>query len=277
MNKDSDGDGLPDREEIIYGTDPFNKDTDGDGQLDGEEIALGYDPLDPDSNPKTGKKSLSPLSPNANLTDRLLDLSMASLINDSGNLDPVQMDTKKFADILANVQSGASIYLSIPAITDADIHISLDNDKVALRKYINTISTILEDGIFSQTGQIIAGSPDDVVGLSENKNYYENSYNSLKAIEVPSSWKEIHKTVMAKMYALSVSTKALTNTSITNDPVKASFALTQLQDSFIALNALLSQASKLAQSQGVTIQDSILDMLMAANKSNPASAAPTSN
>jgi len=42
---DSDGDGLSDEEEKIYGADPFNPDTDGDGYLDGVEVANGYNPL----------------------------------------------------------------------------------------------------------------------------------------------------------------------------------------------------------------------------------------
>lgn len=42
---DSDGDGLPDHEEILLGTDPFNPDTDGDGVDDFTEVIFGYNPL----------------------------------------------------------------------------------------------------------------------------------------------------------------------------------------------------------------------------------------
>jgi len=38
VDLDSDDDGLSDRDEIIYGTNPDNNDTDGDGLLDGEEV-----------------------------------------------------------------------------------------------------------------------------------------------------------------------------------------------------------------------------------------------
>lgn len=45
-NVDTDNDGLSDKEEIIYGTDPNNPDTDGDGYSDGDEVNSGYDPKD---------------------------------------------------------------------------------------------------------------------------------------------------------------------------------------------------------------------------------------
>lgn len=47
--KDSDGDGISDWQEVMYGTDPYNPDTDGDGLLDGLEVEYGTDPFDPDS------------------------------------------------------------------------------------------------------------------------------------------------------------------------------------------------------------------------------------
>ncbi|OIO51875.1 MAG: hypothetical protein CO003_01395 [Candidatus Portnoybacteria bacterium CG_4_8_14_3_um_filter_44_15] len=46
-NSNDDNDGLTNREEKIYGTDPLNPDSDGDGYSDGEEIQNGYNPLVP--------------------------------------------------------------------------------------------------------------------------------------------------------------------------------------------------------------------------------------
>jgi hypothetical protein len=48
LNPDTDSDGLTDWAEVmIYKTDPLNPDTDGDGYLDGYEVINNYDPLDP--------------------------------------------------------------------------------------------------------------------------------------------------------------------------------------------------------------------------------------
>jgi hypothetical protein len=48
-NKDSDGDGLTDDMERLYGTDINNPDTDGDGFKDGQEVDNDFDPLVPGS------------------------------------------------------------------------------------------------------------------------------------------------------------------------------------------------------------------------------------
>ena len=51
--KDTDGDGLTDKEEADKGTDPKKADTDGDGFTDKEEVAKGTDPKDPNSKPES--------------------------------------------------------------------------------------------------------------------------------------------------------------------------------------------------------------------------------
>jgi len=52
-SSDSDGDGLSDADEIEAGSDPLNGDTDADGLSDGDEIAYGTDPNNVDSDGDT--------------------------------------------------------------------------------------------------------------------------------------------------------------------------------------------------------------------------------
>ena len=49
LERDSDGDGIPDIVERNQGTNPYSPDTDGDGKSDNEEIGFGSNPLDADS------------------------------------------------------------------------------------------------------------------------------------------------------------------------------------------------------------------------------------
>lgn len=66
ISRDSDGDGLSDREEIALGTDPLNPDSDNDGFLDGVERETGYNPKDPSAADRIiyqePKKSKAPIS-----------------------------------------------------------------------------------------------------------------------------------------------------------------------------------------------------------------------
>ena len=43
--QDTDSDGIPDKQEAIFGSSPFSADTDGDGYQDGWEIAVGSSPV----------------------------------------------------------------------------------------------------------------------------------------------------------------------------------------------------------------------------------------
>jgi hypothetical protein len=262
---DSDHDGVSDRDEIIYGTDPFNKDTDGDKYIDGEEIIAGTDPIDANDNSKnrangTSKGSLSLISQTANLTDRLMNMGLASMIDDSGNINSSSITEGKFADILTSINTEAVLNLSAVAISDKDIKITEDNSPQTVSKYIHTVSAIIEEGIFNPSGMMITGTAEDIVGLSE-KNYYQSKYDSLKIIEVPSSWKDVHKSVLSDLQVLANCTKALTSTAINSDPIKAGFALNQLQNAFLSLNSILTQASNLAKKQNITLNDSVFEML----------------
>jgi hypothetical protein len=55
INIDTDGDGLSDKLENIYGTDINKKDTDGDGYSDGQEVYSGYNPKGPGKLPAITK------------------------------------------------------------------------------------------------------------------------------------------------------------------------------------------------------------------------------
>ncbi len=60
---DSDGDGLTDHQETIYGFDPNDPDTDGDGYSDFMEMSYGWDPLDPKPSPGQSEEAVQANQP----------------------------------------------------------------------------------------------------------------------------------------------------------------------------------------------------------------------
>jgi len=81
---DWDDDGLNNREESYWNTDPNNSDTDDDGYLDGEEVASGHDPTKPGPDDEIFSD---------NLTERLSSLALSGIIE--GSLKP---DNPNFVD-----------------------------------------------------------------------------------------------------------------------------------------------------------------------------------
>ncbi len=99
---DRDQDGLSDKEEYLYRTDPDNPDTDGDGYNDGVEVAAGYDPLKPSPGDKiifesqiVQKEELEELP---NLTDEFFK-KLSTEKNDELNiLDDFYNNPEKFSN-----------------------------------------------------------------------------------------------------------------------------------------------------------------------------------
>ena len=85
---DQDGDGLPDSQEAVLGTDKTLVDTDGDGLTDGEEVSLGTNPLIMDSDGDgysdftEAQASTNPLlaSSNPNQAPSLIDLNYSAVL-----------------------------------------------------------------------------------------------------------------------------------------------------------------------------------------------------
>lgn len=255
--QDGDQDGLPDREEIIYGTNPLNKDTDGDGFIDGEEILSGHDPLDINENPKTGPGT-NPKSSAANFTDRLSDLAVANMVNNQGYIQPSNLNKEILADVVESAEKEMASYFYVPQMQDADIKISQDNSPENTQRYINTIAPIIEQNTLNVDANI-AKSISTAGGITaEDYSGYRSSFELLRSTEVPSSWKEVHKQAMTMLLSMSRAYSAMEGDTVETDPLKAAAALNQIQGIAAQMPVLLSQISRLSKSQNIEIDDVIL-------------------
>ena len=94
-SSDSDGDGLLDWEESLWGTDPLKYDTDGDGTSDKDEINQNRDPLVPGPNDE-----------NIDLQDKLLSKIQERNLDEDGLTNKV---ANSFASTYFNSRSGGEL------------------------------------------------------------------------------------------------------------------------------------------------------------------------
>lgn len=94
LERDSDGDGIPDEVEKAQGTSPFNADTDGDGKSDQEEVSYGSNPIDSNHPNNQNQPSPEPQKSVAELIQAKDSKGLSQLLKD-GVKDYFQSDTYK--------------------------------------------------------------------------------------------------------------------------------------------------------------------------------------
>jgi hypothetical protein len=118
---DRDGDGIPDDDEAMHGTDPDDADSDDDGLSDGEEVALGTDPTVWDSD-----------------GDGVPDGDEVFLGTDPTMMDSACADTSAEATL---------VRVPVDIIITIDSSGSMDGEIDAVQRNINTnLASILEAG-----------------------------------------------------------------------------------------------------------------------------------
>lgn len=141
VNKDTDGDGVLDWEENLWGTDPLKADTDDDGVSDAEEIAEikknnGLNPEDSANLSKTDEFSRDLFATIATLTQ-------------SGEIDQETVD--KLSESLALKIAGTPVK---KVFTEVDLRITDNNSLEAIKSY-DKATTELSKKYQIKTGPVI--------------------------------------------------------------------------------------------------------------------------
>lgn len=250
LTRDSDHDGLPDREEIVYGTDPLKADSDGDGYVDGEEVITGHNPLDASDNDKTRPGNFSKLEPN--LTDKTANLTAASLIDNTGTLSTANIKNSDVNGIVLGLSTQAAVLLSINPVQDSDIRIVDDNSQATLDNYVASVAPIIKNNVFNPN--LLTNMTTSDANLQTAIDSYQQADQELRTMDVPSSWKEVHKDMINTSEQFIKLAQALTTTQIEADPVKALFALKGMQSVLTDLSHVSKTSTDLAKSQNLSPQ-----------------------
>lgn len=259
-NKDSDNDGLNDWEEAAWKTDPCKADSDGDGYLDGEEVFSGYNPLKPapgDELPNHNPDNLRPLP--ANLTQALSQELAQKILK--GEIEPLDTDVlelspneNNYAAVSAAIQETINKSLeefSLPDISDTEIKISSDNSPAAIDTYSQQIvaainnqaakTKIDQETKFESEAQIFytAIKDNNFDEVDKNIDFYQEVYEDIKQISVPSDFKDLHKEQLGIFWIMGNIFQAVKG--INEDPIKTSLALEQYKITNEMINQMLNK------------------------------------
>lgn len=201
---DTDSDGIPDRFETLYRTDPLNADTDGDGEYDLNEISAGKDPLTPGPNdevkPLTGSKVQNPQT----YTDRYL----ATLPDD---IPREEILSQARLEEFINSNKGEAL----PNIPTSDIKTSTDSGKQAVSAYLDNISPAHNKELVSVTSDDInkafEAQLSDPSALKNILASLEKNVATLKTISTPTETRDLHQKYTAASQALADNVKILVN------------------------------------------------------------------
>lgn len=273
--KDSDGDGLTNAEEKVYGTDPYNPDTDGDGYSDGVEVRSGYDPLkkapgdkivtqSADSAQSAGSADSSALVDKLSTNLQTLVASKSDQNISMDDLDGVisgslqdQIGPAPTFDTLPDIDhSKIKIKAqSYQNLSDADRKAKLNDD---LNGYVRQLAMLFVSNIpdanvaeFDQTFQ------DKLSGLSSNDpdyQYFRDFADKLQLmgdqanqIEVPEALVDYHVKLLKLLNAY-VAIKNDQSTPGADDPVGLVIIMNKIQALTPLLTDLLSQFGTYASS-----------------------------
>jgi hypothetical protein len=216
-DRDSDGDGLPDWQEALYGTDMNNPDSDGDGAKDGDEIRVGRNP--DKAGPDDQLTQFDPSTFAASSTDiTLKNAFYAQFLKERG-------DTIREATVRELIKRFDAKEFA-PQYTLVNLKITSHTDPASLRAYgdafgklISVYTTksyrnemeILKDSVINKNRSILSELQLPAIG-------YRNFTNDLLALSVPIGAAESHLKIVNGYGLMSHSLLALTH--LFEDPVR---------------------------------------------------------
>ncbi len=234
--RDSDNDGLPDWEEVIWHTDPHNPDTDGDSTPDGEEVKQHRDPAKagPDdlldtATDSSSQKAPSPAKPETLTEEFNNDFNVRYLTGvglNGGEQISADQASQVSTALSQEIQKKVDAYQDV--YTQNDIVVSLTKNP---RDYANDLGVVLEknNDTSDQTEIDIvkaATATKDMKQLDLLTQYitrYKNLISFLKQERVPSAYVAMHLDLLNTMNNLKIAAEQMQK--LPTDPIATEVGL----------------------------------------------------
>lgn len=237
---DNDGDGLPDWQEKLIGTDPYSADTDKDGVSDGEEVVRNKNPLI-----KGPDDVLDSKETRSEWASRDI---LSAYIGQDGSL-------KNGADpeIVAKKIISQGMDISYKIYKDSDILI----DKTASAKeYGNLAGEIIANNFFETNVlaifQILLSTDNPAISsqLDEPITSFENIRDGLLELHIPTTLSSAHLAIINNFERLSTDLRLMQ--SVVNDPIGGTAGLKAYLADAEAIETNIDKMGKILNSLGVT-------------------------
>jgi len=259
LDEDWDKDGLNNKEESYWNTDPNNPDTDGDEYLDGEEVVSGHDPLIP------GPDDFLPT--NDNLTMKMSQLALAGLVEGSLKSDSsnYEQSLNDLADVIAD-----------DAVTSFQIDVSkielqiIGSDIFSQQNYVEELSQTYEKLLKTFVEQMFAlednlnniGAYGMAYGgvaksFSSSASRYQEIYDELITMGVPKNWEDVHFGVIKLVGGLNQASQSVV--SGPKDPIKAVVGLNKIVQLWETLPKITEAYSKNIKTLGLRTGETIFN------------------
>lgn len=236
---DDDNDGLPNTEEVRWGSNPTNPDTDGDGYLDGEEIAARHNPIVPAPNdllpaeaaPSPAAPTVVP-GPLTNVDQYFaegLDLTLGTK-DFSEEYRDLYFEEQRTKETLLTYTQQQPIVTQLPSPNDESIKKAAADSPSGMQAYLSTagnLTSFYPAKAFSEA----------LVDLYQNRNPLKITSiafivrlhrKDLLTREVPPSAEPLHKLLLGYTELLAATYDQMAR--YPEDPVRSVVAMRQLEE-----------------------------------------------
>lgn len=239
---DTDGDGLPDWQEIISGTDIKNADTDGDGTPDGKEIELGRDPLVKGPNDQNNTKATTTDEKAKTISQSVARNLFANAVYLS-NTGSVNEENK--AALVDNLVSGIQNSFTYNQYDAQKLLLITNENEETYKFYSSSFATLQISMLLRMQKEV--NKPDFTIGnLSP---IYKNQAETLFALRVPKELFDIHLQIVNNYSKAAAVFEAISKEK--EDPLKLPFAIKVYQDIMLEQPFLIRKVAQFVKDNGI--------------------------